>query len=151
VKRAVVDASVILKWYLPDEVHGETALHLLDLYIADKFEILAPSLLGYEVINGLEVARRRGRIPENTILSALEGFFNLAIPLKTVAGYLPEILYYCKTYQRSAYDASYLALAEMEQVILITADGALHNSVKKELKWVHWIGDLKASGVRNFF
>ncbi len=55
-KRAVVDASVILKWYLLDEAHGTQALALLQQCTAGELEILAPSLLTYELMNGLMIA-----------------------------------------------------------------------------------------------
>ena len=31
--RAVLDASIVLKWYLPDEDHGQAALDLLQRYL----------------------------------------------------------------------------------------------------------------------
>ncbi|MDH7514162.1 MAG: type II toxin-antitoxin system prevent-host-death family antitoxin [Clostridiales bacterium] len=43
---------------------------------------------------------------------------------------------------RSAYDASYLALAEEESAIFITADRTLFGNVKEELAWVKWLGDV---------
>ncbi len=45
-KRIVVDASVVAKWYLP-EVYGQQALHLLD----PSFQILAAGLLCSETEN----------------------------------------------------------------------------------------------------
>jgi predicted nucleic acid-binding protein len=140
--RAVIDASVVLKWYLSDEGHGEEALDLLKRYISDDLEIVAPALLEYEVINGLMVARKRGRIREEVILSAIEGFVNLGLRFVGLSGHHPRIVYYCKAFNRSAYDASYLALAEAQQVPFITADENLYNAVKKDLDWVKWIGEL---------
>jgi len=37
---------------------------------------------------------------------------------------------------------SYLALAEAEGIPLITADEGLYNTVKKDLKWVKWTGEV---------
>ncbi len=62
-KRAVVDASVVLKWYLPDETHGPQALVLLQQCAAGELEMLAPSLLTYELMNGLVIAGRRASTP----------------------------------------------------------------------------------------
>ena len=39
-----------------------------------------------------------------------------------------------------AYDAHYLALAESRQCECWTADERLWNTVKKDLPWVHWVG-----------
>lgn len=140
-KRVVLDASVILNWYLPDEEYGQKALSLLRGYITKELEILSPSLLEYAVINGLIIAQRRGRIEEEKIRIAIEGFMDLEIKLMSLSYFYPRISYYCKTYNQSVYDSSYLALAEAEDLQLITADRGLYQRVKKDLKWVKWLGD----------
>jgi len=141
VKKAVIDASVILKWYLVDEKFGIKALRLLGEFVSNELDILAPSLLEYEVMNGLMIAQKRGRIKEEKILAAVEGFVNLGINLKSLSHLYPHVVHFCKTYHRSVYDASYMALALDEGISLITADEGLFNAIKKELKWVKWLGD----------
>jgi predicted nucleic acid-binding protein len=136
-----LDASVVLKWYLSDEDHGQLALDILNRYLSDDFEIIAPSLLEYEVINGLVVAQRRGRLREEVTISAIEGFVELGIKTVRVAGLYPRVLHFCRMYSRSTYDASYLALGEAEQIDFITANENLYNAVKKDLRWVKWLGD----------
>ena len=141
-KRVVLDASVILKWYLSDEEYGQKALNLLHRYITKELDILSPSLLEYEVVNGLTIAQKRGRIKEEKILTAIEGFFDLEINLRDLSYFYPKVLNYCKVYNQSIYDASYLALAEVEGISLITADEGLYRPVKSDLKWVKWIGEV---------
>jgi len=141
-KSAVLDSSVILKWYLIDETYGQKALDLLHKFITRELTILSPSLLEYEVINGLVIAQKRGRIKEEKILTAIEGFFDLQIDLRDLSHFYHRSLKYCRVYNRSLYDASYLALAETEGILLITADEGLYNAVKKDLKWVRWIGEV---------
>jgi predicted nucleic acid-binding protein len=140
-KRVVLDASVILKWYLPDEDQSEEALDLLKRYISDDMEIIAPSLLEYEVIKGLMVARKRTRLSDDAILSAIEGFGNLGIRLLSFSGQYARLIYFCNTYSRSAYDASYLSVAESEKIPFITADEVLYKAVKKDLHWVKRLGE----------
>jgi predicted nucleic acid-binding protein len=140
-KRVVLDASVILKWYLPDEDQSEAALDLLKRYISGNQEIIAPSLLEYELMNGLLVARKRSRVREDMILSAFEGFTNLGIVLMGLSGQYPRIIYFCNTYTLSAYDARYLSLAESEKIPLITADENLYKAVKMDLHWVKRLGE----------
>ena len=41
----------------------------------------------------------------------------------------------------AAYDAHYLALAEMADCPFWTADKRLFNVVRNELEWVHWLGN----------
>lgn len=141
-KGAVIDASVVLKWYLVDEEYSRKAISLLDKYLSNDLEILAPSLLEYELINGLIIAQKRGRVEEEKILEAVDGFISLEIKLKNLSLFYPKVLEYSRVYNRSAYDASYLALADEEGIILITADGELYDAVKKDLKWVRWLGDI---------
>lgn len=141
-KQAVIDASVVLKWYLADEQHGEKALGLLNKYISNELHILAPSLLEYEVINALVIARKRGRIEEETLLSAIDGFLGLGIELKNLSMFSTRVLHFCKVYNRSAYDASYLALAEEDGIPLITSDRVMYSAVQTDLQWVKYLGDI---------
>jgi len=136
---------VVLKWYLADEEYSQKALSLLDKYVSNELDILAPSLLEYEVINGLMIAKKRGRIQEKKVLTAIDGFISLELNLINLSLYYPKVINYCRVYDRSAYDASYLALANEEGISLVTADKGLYNVVKKDLKWVKWLGDF------NFF
>ena len=108
-----------------------------------ELDILAPSLLEYEVINGLIIAKKRGRIQEKKILSAIDGFISLEIKMINLSLFYPKVIHYSKIYSRSAYDASYLALADDEDISLVTADKGLYNVVRKDLKWVEWLGDFK--------
>ena len=141
-KQVVLDASVILKWYLADEKYGQKALGLLYRYISNELDIIVPSLLEYEVVNGLFIAQKRGRIKEENIITAIEGFIDLEIKLKNLSHFFSRVMYYCRIYHRTVYDASYLATADVEGITLITSDEGLYNAVKKDLKWVKWLGDI---------
>lgn len=139
-KRAVVDASVILKWYLLDEAHGEQAVALLQQCADRELEILAPSLLTYELLNGLVIAGRRARLDQDTISLSFNGFMSLGIRFYDISLFADKTLHYCQMYNCSVYDSSYLALAEQEGADLITADERLFNAVQKDLPWIRWIG-----------
>lgn len=140
-KRLVVDASVILKWYLADEAHGEQALALLKQCAIGELKILAPTLLTYELMNGLVIAGRRARIDDDAVALSFRGFLNLGIKFYDLAFFADKAFLYARLYGRSVYDSSYMALAEQQGIDFITADERLFNSVKKELPWVRWIGE----------
>jgi predicted nucleic acid-binding protein len=139
-KKVVIDASVALKWYLDDETEDGNALLLLNAFVNRSIDLFAPTLLEYEVINGLVVAQKRGRIPQAAVATAISAFQELRIPFEGIGGLAEQILFYCSKYARSAYDASYIALAEKTKADLITADLALYNTVSKDLPWVRLLG-----------
>lgn len=141
-KRIIIDASVVLKWYLADEEDGSLALSLLEKYVAGKLYLMAPFLLEYEVANGLNIAKKKGRIEEKEVKKALDGFMNLDIELRPLSLTYAKALPYCGLYNITAYDASYVALAEDESVPLVTADKKLYNSLRK-IAWVNWLGEVR--------
>ena len=134
--RIVVDASVVLKWYLVDEILGEQALKILAQYLSGHLELFAPSLIDYEVFNGLAIALRRGRIDRVILQKAVEGFLNLEITVCNMDEFAQKILDILDAYDISSYDACYLALAETKDELFVTADKALYNAVGEELKYV---------------
>jgi len=137
---AVIDASVALKWQLNDEECVQQAITLRDDFIKNEEpRLYAPSLWTYEIINGLVMAMRRGRITEVDARESLEDILALGIKEKK-----PEPLQIYALAQKhgiSAYDAAYLALAESERAEFWTGDNELYQRVSSKLAWVKWIGD----------
>ncbi|MFQ5736462.1 MAG: type II toxin-antitoxin system VapC family toxin [Thermodesulfobacteriota bacterium] len=141
-KHIVIDASVVLKWYLSDEEHGEKALDILDGHASDRITLHAPALLEFEVANGLAIAKRRARVGDDDACKAMEGFTELGIELYPLSPLFPKVLDYSERYSISAYDAAYVALADDLKTQVVTADKRLFNSTKK-LRHVKWIGEFR--------
>ncbi|MBI5235938.1 MAG: type II toxin-antitoxin system VapC family toxin [Deltaproteobacteria bacterium] len=141
-KRVVIDASVVLKWYLLDEEEGQSALSILDGYVSDRVALIAPALLEFEVASGLAIAKRRGRVQDEDVLRAMDGFLGLGIELKPLTRLFPKILEYCGKFNLSAYDASYVALADNQKTLLVTADKRLLNAANK-LKFVKRLNEFR--------
>lgn len=137
--QVVIDASVVLKWYLDDEELGTKALNILTHYVSGDINLMAPSLIEYEVMNGLKIAQKRGRINKESLLSGIEGFFNLEITVFNASHFSNKTLDILSFFDISSYDASYLALAENEKSPFVTADKVLYNKVRKRLKYVKWL------------
>ena len=139
----VIDASVVLKWYLMDEECGQEAFSILEQHVAGDVALLAPTILPYEVLNALLVAERRDRIAEGVTEEAFYGFLELQINfLDPFVDYL-DTLTLARSYHRSIYDESYISLAKKNNIDFVTGDKRLFNAVKDKLKWVKWIGDNK--------
>jgi predicted nucleic acid-binding protein len=68
-RRIVVDASVVVKWLLP-EIHSEAAKRLL----ADELQLWAPDLVWAEVGNVLWKRSRRGELPADVVTALLRDF-----------------------------------------------------------------------------
>ncbi len=114
---AVLDASVILKWFGGEgERHLAAARSLRSEFEAGELLVYAPPLLQLEIVN---VAGRRWNWEEAALVElAAEldelGFELRAPELGRVAGWTGRGL--------TAHDAAYVALAEAEALQLITDD-----------------------------
>jgi len=134
----IVDASVILRALFPDEDQAQ-AQALIREHVMGRVELAAPTLILYEVTNAVVQARRRERISDEQAGNVLISFEGLGIALRPVTW--QQILPLALRFYRSAYDAAYLALAEMTERPLITGDRRLYNAVHEHLDWVQWVGD----------
>jgi len=117
VSRLVVDASVVVKWFLPEEL-AEAALRLA----ASDRAFLAPELLGAEVANALWKKQLRGEVEGTSAVAILENFRRVAIETFALMPLLPAAFAIASAAGHSVYDCLYLALAEREECPLVTAD-----------------------------
>ncbi len=138
----IVDASVVLAAFLPDESQAQAQAVIRD-HVIGRLLLSAPNLLLYEVTNAAVQATRRDRISAEQAREILASFEGLAIELQAVTW--PEMLSFAQRFDRSAYDAAYLALAEATGQPLITGDRRLYHAVREQLDWVHWLGDYEAT------
>lgn len=134
----IVDASVILGAFFPDEDQAQAQALIRD-HVIGRVELIAPTLILYEVTNAVVQAQRRGRISDEPARHILASFEGLGIALRPVSW--QQMLSLALRFDRSAYDAAYLALAEMSEKPLITGDRRLYHAVHKHLDWVQWLGD----------
>jgi predicted nucleic acid-binding protein len=138
--RLVIDASVCLKWYLPDEALQDKAEAVLTDYERGSVEIVAPTLLIYELMNGLWIGSRLKRIEFQAIEKCVQRVLDLSLDFRDASLFFSAVVRMCNQFGRSAYDSAYLALAEKEGIQLLTADRRLYNTVRRRLGWVVWLG-----------
>jgi predicted nucleic acid-binding protein len=127
----VIDSSMALAWYFEDE---ETAASIAVLdRVADDGAIV-PALWRLEVLNGLQVAVRRGRVTAAYRDASLADLRALAIAIdpETNRQAWAATLRLCERFGLTAYDAAYLELALRRQLPLATLDGELMRAAQAE-------------------
>lgn len=125
-----VDASIALKWLLPDE-QEKAASDLLEAFRQDRVSLFAPSFIRYEVANGLEQACRRRRIDEAAIYEGMESFLALELHSESDGDELVQrALIISRQTGATVYDATYVAHAELLGVALLSNDKDLLNRTK---------------------
>lgn len=132
----IVDASVILRAFFPDEAQA-TAQILIRDHIGKHVDLRAPALLPYELSNAVWQAERRGRIESKQADQIIQAMAGLEIELLFVDW--GEMLPLARRFNCSAYDAAYLTLAERLGESYVTGDERLYNAVHDHLDWVIWI------------
>lgn len=116
----VPDASVVVKWYIPER-HHERARDLRDDYLDGSHELFAPALLPFEAVNAL---RYSGYFPAERLEAAADSLAAYGIELRPFAG-SGAVAAVAETLDVTVYDASYVALAEELEGRTYTADETL--------------------------
>lgn len=137
-KRLVVDASVTIKWFVP-EVHSAAAGRLLD----PLFIISAPDLIGPEFGNTVWKKVRRREITAEEAAEILTVFPSVGVEIYPSGALLVSAFHLAVALDRTVYDSLYLALAVAQDCALITADRRFHASVIESPLATHirWIED----------
>lgn len=122
---AVVDASVALKWMLP-EPGSDQAITLQGL------PLYAPDLLLAECGNVLWVNVRRERLTKSEAEDCFEGLSNAPIIWSATGGLAAEATALALDLDHPVYDCVYLALALDIETPLVTADQKLISAARRE-------------------
>jgi predicted nucleic acid-binding protein len=120
----VTDASVVVKWFVP-EVHSAAALRVLD----GGHELVAPDLLLPEVGNALWKKARKGEITAGQARQILRALDVSPVRIEPSGTVLEVAFEIASALGRSVYDGLYVALAVVHSGLLVTADRKLYNAV----------------------
>jgi predicted nucleic acid-binding protein len=132
----IIDASVVLKWFIPEE-HSERALRLKE----SDARLHAPAFLTIEVGNVLSKRRRRGELAAQDTDDIWRAFRRAPIrqhPDETLVLAAFDLAHHTK---QSLYDSLYLALAMQLNLSLLTADRKFylalqHGEYRRRLLWI---------------
>lgn len=137
--RVVVDASVAIKWFVP-EIRAEAARRLL----REGITLLASDLIWAEVANALWRKWRKKELSAEDVEGILNDFRRY--PLHICSG---ESLYdvawpVAQGSGRTFYDSLYLALAMSNGCPMVTADLRFYNAIKDTPWGRHclWVEDV---------
>jgi predicted nucleic acid-binding protein len=135
----VVDASVAVKWILPEEGH-EKALRLQEEYQDERIDLIAPYLIVAEVANVLWKRERSGDLNAAAARRCLRQFLQDAPILLDSTTVSNSALGLAMAHQRPVYDCLYLALALEQHCELVTADEKFFNALSTVFPHVRLLG-----------
>jgi len=138
----IIDANVVVKWFI-EENNSINAKILRSKFIDGEIELIAPSLLYFEVLNALKYSKLFTQAELNDAGESLENYgINIITIQKEIREHMIKI---AVEYDMSIYDASYLGLSIATGGTLYTADEKilkkLPKSLKKYVKNLSQIGD----------
>jgi len=135
--QVAVDTSFLLKIFLPEDKSDEAEMHW-KVWVGDHVEIMAPTLIMFEVSSVIRNKVFRGHLTERegeeitNLLKQLDISLIYTEELLDIAWEMGTIL---KT--PNLYDCFYLALPKLLKIPLWTADKKLFRSAKKEFPFLN--------------
>lgn len=136
-----IDANLIV-WSLLPYPQSDTADALLRSWRARKIQLVAPTLLSFEITSTLHRLVHLREITAEAGEAAFQQFLNIPIRLYYRQEILTTAWLFAKQFNRPrAYDTAYLAVAQMHNCEFWTGDRRLYNAVHHQLSWLRWIGE----------
>ncbi|MGK2851428.1 MAG: type II toxin-antitoxin system VapC family toxin [Candidatus Limnocylindrales bacterium] len=138
----ILDASVAVKWFLPDEDEVAEARHLRSAALTRSVELVAPDILWAEVCQSLVRAVRRGRVERDAARAVVDDLVEVRPLVMDSAVDLRDAMRIALAVGVSAYDAQYLALGARLGQPVITADRRMFDRGRAHGFEVVWLGGL---------
>ena len=123
-ERLVIDASVAVKWVVP-EPDSDRAEALLD------HALMAPDLLFAECANVLWKKVQRGELSKGEADIAAQTLEQADIAIASTRGHLASAMAIAVELDHPAYAAVYLSVAQAAELRLVTADDRLIRKVRE--------------------
>lgn len=127
----IVDASVVIAWVVPDEIHAGADDAMKQ---AQENGAVVPGLWFLEVANILVMSERKNRLSGNETTEIMEDLkcLPLSVDTETATHAFGVTAVLARRHRLSVYDASYLELALRRKLPLATLDGDLAKAAKAE-------------------
>jgi predicted nucleic acid-binding protein len=137
----VIDASVLIKFYVP-EILSDRAERLLAKVETGEVALLAPDLIYPETGNILWKKQRLKELTHAHVEKITDAILLLPLKIEVSKALLTVAVDVAIAYGMTVYDALYLSLAKVYETTLITADRKLVGALAKaDLKdSITWLG-----------
>lgn len=137
--RVVVDASVAVKWFLPEPLADAA-----EILLGGAYELLAPELLVLEVENALWKRLRRHELAGASARRIVRDLERAPIEMFSIRRWASLALDLAVRYEITVYDGLYLAVATGHDCRLVTADRRLFEACSRggagpRLSWLEEI------------
>ncbi|MBP6001878.1 MAG: type II toxin-antitoxin system VapC family toxin [Pyrinomonadaceae bacterium] len=138
----VVDASVAIKWFLPEEHSAEA-----ELLLAPACELIAPELTIAEFGNIVWKKIRCGNLRDSEATAIIDSFLRLGIEFQSNVDLLHAAVEVAIETGQSAYDCTYLALAIAKDCRFVTADRKFFLGLRNTRfrNYIVWIENISAT------
>ena len=137
----VVDASLALKWLVREE-HSDTALALLRFWESQDLRPAAPRLMPFEAANAVHRRVVRGELTVETAAALIENLLSSRLELHETPNLHRRALELASQLDQGAvYDAHYLALAEILECEMWTADEKFVRAASPVARNLRWLGE----------
>ena len=140
----VIDASVLIKFYIP-EILSDEAEGLLTRVEQGDVMLFAPDLIYPEVGNILWKKQRMKELTRSEVEEITDAIMSLPLKIETSKLLLPLAIDIGTAYGITIYDAIYVSMARIYETKMMTADKKLADAMAKtDLKeYVAWLGSHK--------
>ena len=120
----VVDTSVAVKWYLPEDLVQE-ALQVLGAGEQGDVQLVAPDTVEPELWNALWQRYRQGELSLERVRDRWDAFEESPLLMAEVLPLMPQAVEIAAHSGCIIYDALFVALTESEDTVVVTADDKL--------------------------
>jgi predicted nucleic acid-binding protein len=136
----VIDSSVAIKWFLPEQYTAE-ARRILDGYQRGDLTLLAPELIYAEVGNIVWKKQQFHHLAEADAQQIITEFQALVLITIPSVRLLNDAYRLAIAHRRTVYDSLYLALSVQEQCPFVTADERFVNAISTSFPNIIWLAN----------
>lgn len=142
-KLYVLDASVAIKWILPEEHEpfSANAKEVMTLASNGELGLVVPDIFWAELGNVIWKAVRSGRIDRESAAKAMDALMSIDVQEMATRDFMASALRIAIDSRIAVYDACYVELANRLDIALVTADQSLYLKAASTLP-VLWIGGI---------